>query len=158
MIIVLARVLSIHLFLMDKTSLQKSSDGMILVVSYLVLFVVNSIVIYLAHMLFPSLVVLGTRSLSLVWAIALSMGVLSLINTFAIPLIRVYENERKRMFSTNEWMIAYFLLNFGGIWLIARGSAQLGLGITSWLVALVLTVAFDLVQGLVMMKLEKMRV
>lgn len=143
---------------MDKTSLQKSSDGMILVVSYLVLFVVNSIVIYLAHMLFPSLVVLGTRSLSLVWAIALSMGVLSLINTFAIPLIRVYENERKRMFSTNEWMIAYFLLNFGGIWLIARGSAQLGLGITSWLVALVLTVAFDLVQGLVMMKLEKMRV
>lgn len=143
---------------MDKTSLQKSSDGVILVVSYLVLFVVNSIVIYLAHMLFPSLVVLGTRSLSLVWAISLSMGVLSLINTFAIPLVRVYENERKRMFSTNEWMIAYFLLNFGGVWLIARGSAQLGLGITSWVVALVLAVVFDLVQGVVMMKLEKMRV
>jgi uncharacterized membrane protein SirB2 len=86
------------------------------------------------------------------------MGVLSLINTFAIPLVRVYENERKRMFSTNKWMIAYFLLNFGGVWLIARGSEQLGLGITSWLVALVLAIVFDLVQGVVMMKLEKMRV
>lgn len=143
---------------MDKTVLQNSGDGVILVVSYLVLFVVNSIVIYFAHMLFPGFVVLGTRSLSVVWAIALGMGVLSLINTFAIPLMRVYENKRKRTFSTNEWMISYFLLNFGGVWLIARGSAQLGLGITSWVVALVLAVVFDLVQGVVMMKLEKLRV
>ncbi len=142
---------------MEKPTFSSSNDGLILVVSYFVLFVVNSAAVALANLLFPQMVVLGTQSLSPLWALALSMGVLALMNTFALPLVRVFENKRKRMLNTNEWMILYFLLNFGGVWLVSRAAEQLGMGITSWIVALVLAVALDLMQGIVMMKLEKMK-
>lgn len=130
---------------------------MVLVVSYLVLLVSNSVVLFLAHALFPKMVVLGTGSLSVLWAVALSMGALSLLNTFAIPFVRVVENNRKKMFSTAEWMLSYFILNFVGVWLISRAAEQFGLGVSSWVVVLLLALVFDMVQGMVMMQLERMR-
>lgn len=78
------------------------------------MFVVNTVVVLLAHLVFPTYVVLGTGSLSVVWALALSMGILLLIDTFTIPFVRVFENYRKRMFSTVEWMVTYFVINFVG--------------------------------------------
>ena len=141
---------------MGKLTFPKGNDGLVLVMSYFALFIVNSAVVSLANLLFPQMVVLGTQSLSPLWALGLSMGVLALMNTFAIPFIRLFESRRKKMLTTNEWMLLYFLLNFGGVWLISRGAEQLGLGITSWVVALVLAIALDVVQGVVMMELEKM--
>ena len=142
---------------MEKTTFLSNNAGLVLVKSFLVMFVVNVIVVFIAHMVFPALVVLGTGTLSVVWALALSMGILSLIGTFTIPFVRVFENYRKRMFSSVEWMVAYFLINFGGLWLISRGAEQLGLGVQSWIIVLVLAVVLDMVQGMAMMKLEKMK-
>lgn len=118
---------------------------MILVITYFVLLAVNSLVIYLAHLWFPQNVVLGTQSLSPTWALFLSMGVLSLINTFAIP------------FTPKNRMVAYFILNFIGLWLVTRAAEQLGLGITSWVIAAILAVILDVFQGIAMMRLEKLR-
>lgn len=142
---------------MEKTAVLSNNAGLVLVKSFFVMLVVNVLVMLLAHMVFPAFVVLGTGTLSVVWALALSMGILSLIDTFTIPFVRVFENYRKRMFSTVEWMVTYFVINFVGLWLISRGAEQLGLGVKSWIVVLVLAVILDMVQGMAMMKLEKMK-
>jgi len=142
---------------MEKTAILSNNAGLVLVKSFLVMFVVNTVVVLLAHLVFPTYVVLGTGSLSVVWALALSMGILSIVDTFTIPFVRVFENYRKRMFSTVEWMVLYFVINFAGIWLISRGAEQLGLGVQSWIVVFILAVVLDMVQGMAMMKLEKMK-
>jgi len=136
-------------------SKSSSSAGIMLVKTYFVLFIVNSLVIHLANLWFPQFVVLGTGHLTRTWAIILSMAELSLINTFAVPFIRQYEKKRGKMYTNQQWMIKYFLINFVGIWLIARFSDQLGMGISAWPVAAVLAIALDFVQGAAMMKLEK---
>ena len=130
---------------------------MILVITYFILFAVNSLIIYLANLWFPQNVVLGTQSLSPIWALFLSMGVLSFINTFAIPFINHYEKSRKQPLTPKGWMLAYLGLNFVGLWLITRAAEQLGLGITSWIIAAILAVILDVFQGIAMMQLEKLR-
>lgn len=130
---------------------------MILVITYFILFTVNSLVIYLANLWFPQNVVLGTQSLSPTWALFLSMGVLSLINTFAIPFMNQYEKSRQQPLTPKDWMAAYFGINFIGLWLVTRAAEQLGLGITSWLVAAILAVILDVFQGIAMIRVEKLR-
>ncbi len=128
-----------------------------LVISYFVLFAVNSLVILGANALTPQNAVLGTAYISMPWAIFHSMSLLTLIDIFAIPFIREYEVKRGKMFTNNEWMTAYFIINFVGIWVVARLADNLGFGITSWVVALVLAVILDMVQGIAMMQLDKFR-
>ena len=131
--------------------------GMILLATYVLVYLVNVAVLYLANMFFPQQVVLGTFSMSPAWALLHSMGALALLNTFGVPIARLVERIRGRMLTDKEWMIKYFILNFVGLWLISRFSDQFGLGISSWYVAAILAVVLDMVQGLVMMQLEKMK-
>ena len=135
-----------------------SNTGMMLVISYFILFVVNTLVILGANALSPTNAVLGNSAISKTWAIIHSVGILTLINTFAIPFVREYEIKRGKMFTSNEWMFAYFVINFVGIWAITRFAESVGFGITSWMVALILAVVLDMVQGIAMMQLEKFRV
>lgn len=134
-----------------------ANPGMMLVLTFAALFVVNSLVIYLANNLFPGLVVLGTLAFTPVWAVIHSMLILTLVDTFAIPFVRLYEKSRRKMFSSKEWMVAYFFVNLVGVWGVARFSEQFGLGIKSWFVAAALAVVLDFLQGAVMMQLEKLR-
>ena len=130
---------------------------MMLVITYFVLFLVNSLVIYLANSFFPQQVVLGTQAFNTTWSIIHSMAVVALVNTFAIPFVRLWEKRRGKMLSSTEWMMAYFVVNLAGIWGVARFSEQFGLGIRSWMVAVVLALTLDFIQGIVMMQLEKIR-
>lgn len=142
-----------------KTAFSFSHNpGMVFLLTYLALFAVNSIVLILANSFFPEQVVLGTHALSPMWAILHSMGTLALIGTLAIPFAREAERHLGRMLTTQEWMIKYFILNFVSIWIISRFSEQFGLGIRDWMVAAVLALALDVLQGVVMMSLEKVRV
>lgn len=141
----------------NKSQVVHQNKGMILVVTYLVLFGVNTGILYLAHRFFPESIVLGTHALSPVWALVHSMGALALIDTFAIPFLYEWEKMRGSLLASHEWMIAYLVLNFGGLWLISRFSEQFGLGVSSWYVVLALAIVLDVVQGIVMMQLEKMR-
>ncbi|OGY19282.1 MAG: hypothetical protein A3A65_04125 [Candidatus Chisholmbacteria bacterium RIFCSPLOWO2_01_FULL_49_14] len=142
---------------MAKKNILAENPGMVMVLTFFNLFVINGLVVWLANSLFPQQVVLGTQFISKGWAIIHSMGTLALLGTFAIPFIREYEKSRGKMFSSAEWMVAYFVLNFVGIWLVARLAEQLGFGISSWVVALVLAVVLDVVQGMAMMQVEKLR-
>lgn len=138
-------------------NLMVDNPGILLVVTYFALLIINSIVIYLANLFFPNQVVLGTISMNTTWAIFHSMAALSLIATFAIPFFHEWENRRGKMLSSKEWMVYYFVLNAGGVWLITRVSDQFGLGITGWYVAVAIALVFDVFQGVVMMQLEKLR-
>lgn len=136
---------------------QNQNTGMTLVLTFLVMFTVNSLIVYLASVFFPNQVVLGTQHITAGWALIHAIGSLALINTFAIPFIREFEKKKGRMLTPKEWMIDYFFINFIGIWVIARFAEQLGFGISSWLVAVILSVVLDAVQGMTMMQVEKYR-
>jgi hypothetical protein len=131
--------------------------GMMLVASYKMLFVVNAVVLYFAHSLFPQQIVLGTQSMTFFWAMLHSVGILTLANAFAIPFAHLMEEHKGRELTTNEWMIKYFLLNFASIWIITRFSDQFGLGISHWYIAAGLAIVLDIAQGMAMVALEKKR-
>lgn len=133
------------------------NPGTILTPSYFLLFASSSAVILLANMLFPNNVVVGTMSLSTGWAVAVSMGALSVFLTLAIPFASVLEKWKGRELSPRDWLFDYFLLNTILIWLLSRASDVFGLGISSWYVAAGLGMGLSLAQGLVMMLLEKLR-
>lgn len=139
------------------TSAFLAVPGMILLVTYVSVFFTNALVLFLANMFFPNQVVLGTFSMNSTWALIHSMGALALLNTFAVPIARLVEHMRGKMLTTQEWMIKYFVLNFIGLWVIARYSDQFGLGISGWYIALILALVLDFAQGMVMMQLEKMK-
>lgn len=119
-----------------------------LIANYFVMFAINAIVIIIANMLFPSAVVLGTGTISLGWAVALSMGKLALISIIAVPIIEWYSEINNLELENKHWMLYYLVVNFIGLWAIARFSGQLGLGLSSWIVALVLAAVLDFAQGL----------
>lgn len=129
--------------------------GIMLPITYISIFVVTATLVYAASMLFPSEVVLGTHAITSGWALIHSIGSLALLHTFVVPVIREYENSRGKMFTNSEWMLTYFVLNFVGLWVLSRFAEQLGLGLRSWLVALVLAVVVNAGQAVVMMLIGK---
>lgn len=131
--------------------------GMIFPITYIVLFVVSSIVLYFANQYFPEQIVLGTMSLTPQWAIVLSMGTLALFNTLALPFIREYENAKQRMLTNAEWMVIYFFTNAFGLWIISRFAEQFGMGVSSWTFIAGLAIVLDVTQGAAMMFVEKGR-
>jgi len=131
---------------------------MVMGITYVVLFLVNSVVIYLANAFFPQFVALGTATTTKAWAIIQSMGILTLANLLVIPFVREFERRKNRMFSSKEWMILYFLINSVSLWIIARFALYLGFGISSWMVAVGLAIVLDVFQGVAMMQVEKLKV
>lgn len=142
---------------MAKSNIFEKNPGLLLVATYAVLLLTNSLVLAIAHLLFPQHIVLGTATISYIWAMALSMSKLSLIGTFAVPFVREYELRSGKMLTNPQWMFLYFILNTASIWLIARFAHIYGLGISSWIVAVILAIFMDLAQGMSMMSLEKYR-
>src|SRR4030042_3519119 len=103
---------------MAKKEEQMQNSGMVLVLTFFVMLTVNAVVIYLANIAFPGLVVLGTMCVGRFVAILNVSGKLALLNTFAIPFIRERERKMGKMFSSRDWMLTYFVINFVGIWVI----------------------------------------
>lgn len=79
---------------MAKKDIYVHSPSMKIVVSYLVMLLANSLVVLLAHLLFPRHIVLGTLHIPMCWAVFHSMGTLTLFNAFAVPIIRLYERKQ----------------------------------------------------------------
>lgn len=129
--------------------------GLHLIYSFLTLFAVNFVVLHLVNMLFPTHVVLGTYSISHWWAMCHSVLRLTLIGTAVIPLVSYYEWKQKTTFSSKQWMLTYFAVNFLAIWAITRFAQNLGFGVSSLWVVLLLAIVFDWAQGVSMMALGK---
>lgn len=142
---------------MAKASYKPSSSNpnMMIVKTFALMFVVNSVVLYVANMFFPEFIVLGTATLSPYWAIFHSMGTLALVNTLALPFAHEIAKWKGRDLTTQEWMLKYFLLNALAFWVITRFSEQFGVGVSAWYVVVALAVVLDVVQGMVMMQMEK---
>lgn len=134
----------------------QAQTGLTLIYSYLTLFVVNALVIFLANKLFPLSVVLGTFALSPLWALYLAVVELTIVGTMVIPLVYYHEWKRGKVYSPKEWMLAYFVVNTVTIWGIARFADKVGFGISAWYVAILLGVALDWAQGMGMMLLGKL--
>lgn len=118
------------------------------IITYSLFFAINSFIICLANTISPDQVVLGTLHITKTWAIIHSMGTLALVNLFAIPVKAV---------TNKEWMIRYFLINLLSIWIIARFADQLGLGVASWPIILILALILSLVQGIARTQIKKIK-
>jgi hypothetical protein len=134
-----------------------NNPGMMFVISFVLVALVNFVVIWFANKWFPNNVVVGTAALTPFWATLLFAGALSLLTVLFIPFLTWWEMMRKRNFAPHEMMIVYLLFNFASVWFITRKAEVFGVGVTSWMVVLGLALVLDIFQGLVMMQVEKWR-
>ena len=134
----------------------QAEHGLMMIYSFITLFLTNATVLMLGNALFPSALVLGTYSISYWWAIYHSMFKLSVINVFVMPLVTYYEWKNKTVFTPKQWMITYFVVDFVVLYGVTRFSESLGLGVSSWFVLVIFALALDMVQGVVMMQLGKL--
>jgi len=128
-----------------------------LVNTFLVMLAVNAAVAYLANLFFPNMVVLGTYSISKLWAVLYSMGALAVINTAALPFMYKLEEWKGRPLTSMEWMFQYFVLNFSAVYVLTRLSEVFGMGVSSWLVVAVFALVVDMAQGMAMMQYAKLQ-
>lgn len=133
----------------------QAQHGLMMIYSFIALMLTNVIVLMIVNALFPTKVVLGTYSISYWWAIYHSMFKLTVVSVFVMPLMTFYEWKNKLVASPKQWMALYFVVNFLVIWEITRFADNLGLGVSSWGVVLLLAAIFDMAQGMVMMGIGK---
>lgn len=131
----------------------QAQHGLMIIYSFITLFIVNNLVLHVANMLFPDAIVLGTASISHYWAMYHSMFKFTVICVFAMLLVTVYEWKNKVVFTPKQWMLTYLVVNFAALWCISRFADSLGLGFSSWFVILVFAGVLDIVQGMAMMAL-----
>ncbi len=127
-----------------------ATSGLQLAKLFIVTALVNGLVIYLANILAPQAVVLGSARASYSWALIHSAKGLAIIGMLAVPAMEYWQAKRNKVLTMNEWMLAYLVINTGGLWWISRYADDLGLGISSWTVALVLGAVLDFAQGMSM--------
>jgi len=121
----------------------------------LVLFVSNSLVIFLATLLFPRQIVLGNYFLPLFLALFFSMAVFSLYQAVMAPFIKDICRQRDIKLNPNRWSVIYFFLNSIGLWIIARLASVFGLGISSWTVIVALAIILSLAHSALLRALDK---
>lgn len=115
---------------------------------YLTFLLGNAVVIYGASMIFPSHVVLGTNVLSPFMALLYSSVVLTLIVVGLMPVIQMVGDSMKTKITDNMWMMLYLVINIVSLWGVARMAELLGLGLSSWMVALLLGAGLNIVQAI----------
>lgn len=139
------------------TAAASSSAGMqmsfVQLLSMLVgLFIANSLVTYVAHLLFPGHIVLGNHQIDPWSALFMAMAILSVVDVGATPVIQLVSDMFKLRLANRDWMVLYFVINAVTLWFIGRLAEMVGMGISSWLVAGLLSLVLTGVQSLVAAK------
>lgn len=116
----------------------------VMFVSFLV---ANSVVVYLANKFFPMAVVLGTHLLSPFTALIQSMLLFTLLIVAVMPVVEIAIAALELKVKDLHWMILYFLINSAGLWVTARFAEMMGLGLSSWVVVLILAFVINAAQG-----------
>lgn len=119
-----------------------------LTVVTLLWFVAHSVIIYFANQWYPSSVVLGTATITSMMAILYSMVVFTLLTVGAIPVIELVAAHMRWRLSNLHWFGLFWVIDAAALWFVARCAEQLGMGISSWVVAVVLGLLIDIAQGL----------
>lgn len=136
----------------------QAKQGVMIVLSYLVLFACNVLAIYLANLLFPTSVVLGTFALTPFWSLMLAGTKLSLIGLLVMLLVPYKEWKTKKDFSPMDWMKLYFAVNTLSVYFITRYAEIYGFGVSSWIVVVALALFMDVIQGVSMMQIGKAKI
>lgn len=107
------------------------------------MYLVNTIVLYTASLLFPVEIVFGNAAIPDLLGVGVTSLLLTGILTQVEPIVQALKIKL-----TNEayWGILYGVVNIGGLWLIARISEWSGFGITSFSVAILLGIILNVCQ------------
>jgi hypothetical protein len=111
-------------------------------------FIINSIVIYLANMFFPTMVVLGNARYTAFSALLISMFAVALVSTLAVPVVEGLVASARVKLGMMHWSVIYLLLNSAILWVVARYAEMFGLGIASWGVVVLLAFILTALQGM----------
>lgn len=142
-------------------SLSRASGSGVMNVAQLstalvVFLLVNTLITLIANVMFPSALVLGNHLLSSpLIAAAYSMGVVSLLVVGAMPVIESLAERAKIRLNDGHWAVLAWALNIASVRIVAQFAELLGMGISSWKVAVTLGLALSLAQGLMMKKVVK---
>ena len=110
---------------------------------FLVFWLIDSAILYLASLLLPRSVTIGNSIFVKYQAIVFSGFIWSFIVWYAEPVFKDMEIDLR---DTSTMMLVYLSLNFATVWFIARFSFITGIGIASFLYVALLAVVGNLVQ------------
>jgi hypothetical protein len=139
----------------QQSSEAKTTPFNWLVIMYAVLLVVHLIVFAVLGFVFPNVMVFGTHQVSVLAGLLMSSIVFTFLTIGAIPVIEAVQSTLKIKLSNMQWMVAYYVLDFVSLWVLARFAEQLGMGISSWKAIAFIAILFDCAQGLAITSLMK---
>lgn len=136
----------------------QAKAGVMAVLSFITLFVTNATLLYFANVIAPKYVVLGTFALTPFWALILTSTKLTIIDVLVMLLVPYKEWKTKKDLTPAHWMSLYAIVNVVSLYLVSRFAEIYGFGVSSFGVIIILAVVMDLVQGMVMMQLGKVKI
>lgn len=107
---------------------------------------VNSLLLYLATLVYPAAYTLGNFRFSVLWAAIVAGFIWTVLVWFSEPILGLL----KVKVEGGKQMIFYLLANFIALWLVARIAFFSGFGVASFVWVFVLALVGNLVQYLVM--------
>lgn len=139
-----------------KSSKTTSLDAMVMNFAQLstawVSFTIGGVlVVLLANLFFPQAVILGHHALSPFVGAVYAMATVALIAVGVMPVVEYLIKENNLKLTSTHWLLLYWVVNAGAVWLVGRFAEIVGMGISSWTVAVLIGLALDLVQGGLMM-------
>lgn len=108
--------------------------------------ILDSLLLYLATVIYPAAFTLGTFRLSVLWAAVVAGFVWTALVWFSEPIVTIV----KLKVPDKMKMFFYLFANFVALWLVARISAYSGFGVASFVWVFVLALIANFVQYLVM--------
>lgn len=118
---------------------------------FIAFWALDSLLLYLATLVYPAAYTLGTFRLSTFWAAIVAGFIWTSLVWFSEPLVLIV----KLKVSDKMKMAFYLLANFVALWLVARIAPYSGFGVVSFVWAFVLALVANLTQYLIM-KLVKL--
>lgn len=122
---------------------------------FVIFFMINFVLVYLANRFFPSNVVLGTYFHSVNMALIYSSVALTLLVAGILSGVNCLLEQLKSDFFQGRILVMLFLANSVSVWLVGRMAQYLGMGISSWFVAVVLGLVLALVQKMTLRQVLK---
>lgn len=117
--------------------------------------ITNYLLAFFISQFFPKNLVFGTHLLHPFTALVYSMTVFTLLIGLLMFKIHWLKDKMKIELTALNCKIMHLIFNIAGLWLVARLASILGMGISSWKVAVVVGVIFYLMQSLIIKSLKK---
>lgn len=131
----------------DEFALGALSSFQDLVGYFFVYFFVDLIILLSTAVMIPTLLVLGNNLVTPLMALILASFLLSFFVVSTVPIMELIVSRFEYEFTSRDWMAIFVAINVFFLWLLARFAQVVGMGISSWMVALVIGIVLSLIQG-----------